>query len=90
MLHGSGSFPQHYEWRIGIMSTQAARVEYRIETRAGYYSAFEKIGGYTFPVKYNASFQGATVYDVRNRALAVISSLRKEGHYATLLETPNV
>lgn len=60
--------------------------EYRIETRHGFYSACEKIGGYEFPAKFNASFRGATVYDSKARALTVVKKLRLSSHTVYLHE----
>lgn len=64
--------------------TTSPKAEYRIETRHGYYSAYERIAGYEFPAKFNASFQGATTYDVRPRAEKVMAALRRAGHSVNL------
>ncbi len=63
-----------------------AKKEYRIETRAGFYSAHERIGSHTFPERLGASFQGATVYRTRKGALSQVNRLRAAGHVADLHE----
>lgn len=69
-----------------VQPTTITKPEYRIETRFGFYSVYEKIGGYTFPAKYDATFQGATLYDVKKRALSEIKRLRAAGQTVNLHE----